>query len=61
MIDEKSAIVEIKSISLNARHYLQHMLRNGLQSVLAGLEEGSSEEAAECVKELSCELGRLGL
>ena len=49
MIDEKSAIVEIKSISLNARHYLQHMLRNGLQSVLAGLEEGSSEEAAECV------------
>ncbi len=61
MQDEKSAVSEIRSISDNARRFLQHTLRNGLQSIVSSIEEGSCEDATECALSLSRELQRLGL
>lgn len=61
MPDEKGAVMEIRGLSENARHYLQHTLRNGLQSMLSSLEEGSGDDAAKCIIRLSQELGNLGL
>ena len=61
MPDEKSAVIEIRHLSDNARRYLQHTLRNGLQSIVASIEEGSGDNAAECALSLSRELQRLGL
>lgn len=60
-MDEKSAAAELKRLSENARHCLQHTLRNGLQSIVASIEEGSCEDAAEAALCLSAELQRLGL
>ena len=34
MHDEAAALEEIKGLSLNARHHLSHVLRNGLCSLL---------------------------
>lgn len=59
-VDEKAA-AEIKGLSEDTRRYLQHKLRNGLQSIISSIEIGSPESASECVASISDELRKMGL
>lgn len=61
MYDEPKAIAEIKALSLDARAHLQHVYRNGLQSVSGLVEEGQPEAAQKAIQGISHELRRLGL
>lgn len=58
---EDEAVAEIRGLSENARRYLQHKLRNGLQSIVSSIETGSTESAADCVFSISDELKKMGL
>lgn len=58
---DELAITEIKGLSENARRYLQHKLRNGLQSVISCIETGEPGGASDCVMSISDELKKMGL
>lgn len=47
MHNEEDAKVEIMSLSLNARHHLSHLLRNGLCCIMAA---GGKDVADECMR-----------
>lgn len=59
-MDDKT-IAEIKGLSEDARHYLQHKIRNGLQSIISCIETGLPENASDCVLSISDDLRKLGL
>lgn len=58
---EKSAVMEIRNLSENARRHLQHKLRNGLQTVIACIEEGALVDASNGVLDISDEMRDMGL
>ena len=69
---DHDAIVEIKSLSLNARQHLQHVTRNHMQ-IIAGLSEERTDNLlplpvrerlkaiSEAVQTMSEDMRRLGL
>ncbi len=61
MYDEANAEKEIKRLPLDARLHLQHIFRNGLQTIACMIEAGWAEGAMDTVMRLACELERLGL
>lgn len=58
---DEQAMAEIRGLSENARRYLRHKLRNGLQSVISCIETGETGNASECVISISDELRKMGL
>jgi len=58
---QEEAVREIRALSAGARCLLQHKLRNGLQSVLASIEEGELDDASKAVLDISGELRKMGL
>lgn len=58
---EKNAVDEIKSLSMDTRRHLQHMIRDGLQAVVSAIELGKMREATRGVMDLSDELRKMGL
>ncbi len=58
---EKSAVEEIRSLSEDARRYLAHRIRDGLQSVISAIELREMGEAACGVMDISDELRKMGL
>ena len=61
MYDEAKAIAEIRALSPDARMHLQHVYRNGLQSVSGLVEEGQPEAAQDVIQGISEQLRRLKL
>ncbi len=61
MHDEAEAEEEIKALSANARMYLQHVLRNGLQSISGMVELRDLATARDVIHELAHKLRRMGL
>ncbi len=61
MYDEEKAKKEISALPLDARLHLQHVYRNGLQTIACMLEAGSADGAWDEVRRLACELQTLGL
>lgn len=45
MHNEPEAIREIQALSLNAKHHLSHILRNGLVLIRASIKENNEEVA----------------
>lgn len=41
--DEFTALREIQSLSLNARHHLSHLLRNGIVLIRASIKQDNDE------------------
>lgn len=61
MYDEIKALAEIASLSTDARMHLQHVYRNGLQSVSGFVEEGQPEAAQTAIQGISHKLKEMGL
>jgi len=61
MYDEEKAKKEIAALPLDARLHLQHVCRNGLQTIACMIEAGSADGANDEVRRLARELGSLGL
>lgn len=58
---EDSAVTEIRNLSDNAKRFLQHKLRCGLQSVISCIEEGALVDASNRVLDIADELRNMGL
>jgi hypothetical protein len=61
MYDEDKAKKELSVLPPDARLHLQHVCRNGLQTIACMIEAGSAEEAKDEVMRLAVELRTLGL
>lgn len=61
MQDEAEAVKEIRALSPNARGHLQHVLRNGLQSISGLIELEEYERAREMIHDVVHKLRKVGL
>ena len=59
MHDEPEAIQEIKALTINAKHHLSHILRNGLMNILScnGRKDAGVEDAILLLENQIKELG----
>lgn len=57
----EDALEEIKQMPPAARMHLQHIIGNGLQTIMSSAELGRCEDIASMVKELRSELKTLGI
>jgi hypothetical protein len=59
MTNDFEAQREIQSLSLNARNYLSHILRNGLCIIMA--HNGKNKDCSEAIMELEKKIREMGL
>lgn len=58
--DESREIAEIGTLSIKARNYLSHHIRNGLQKVVSGTEAGRPDMVKNAVAHILHDLERVG-
>ena len=59
--DEKQAIKDIKKLPIHIKMHLQHVFRNGLQSISGAIEMHHLEDAKDIVFQIDVNLRRLNL
>ena len=61
LYDEDEAVKQIKSLPQEGRLHLQHVFRNGLQSISGAIEMHHLEDAKDIVFQIDVNLRRLNL